>query len=59
MGLFLDEIHKSVDRGNLPGALFVVLSKAFDTVSHLTSSQHMEFLEMKKRGLQITSFTEK
>ena len=24
-----------------------------------TSSQHMEFLEMKKRGLLITSFTEK
>ena len=32
--LFLDEIHKAMDRGNLAGALFVDLSKAFQTVSH-------------------------
>ena len=32
--LFLDEIHKAIDRGNLTGVLFVDLSKAFDTVSH-------------------------
>ena len=32
--LFLDEMHKAMDRGNLTGALFVDLSKAFDTVSH-------------------------
>ena len=32
--LFLDEIHKAIDRGNLTGALFVDLSRAFDTVSH-------------------------
>ena len=32
--LFLDEIHKAMDCGNLTGALFVDLSKAFDTVSH-------------------------
>ena len=32
--LFLDEIHKALDRGNLTGALFVGLSKAFDTISH-------------------------
>ena len=31
--LFLDEIHKAMDRGNLTGALFVDLSKAFDIVS--------------------------
>ena len=31
----------------------------FPTHQFWTSSQHMEFLEMKKRGLQITSFTEK
>ena len=28
------EIHKAMDRENLTGALFVDLSKAFDTVSH-------------------------
>ena len=32
--LFLDEIYKAMDRGNLTGTLFVDLSKAFDTVSH-------------------------
>ena len=32
--LFLDKIHKAMDRGNLTGSLFVDLSKAFDTVSH-------------------------
>ena len=32
--LFLDEIHKAIDRGNLTGVLFVDLSNAFDTVSH-------------------------
>ena len=32
--LFLDEIHKTMDRGNFTGALFFDLSKAFDTVSH-------------------------
>ena len=32
--LFLYEIHKAIDCGNLTGALFVDLSKAFDTVSH-------------------------
>ena len=32
--LFLDEIHKAINRGNLTGALFVDLSKAFDNVSH-------------------------
>ena len=31
---FLDEIHEAMDRGNLTGALFVDLSKAFGTVSH-------------------------
>ena len=32
--LFLDEIHKAMDCGNLTGALFINLSKAFDTVSY-------------------------
>ena len=32
--LFFDEIHKAMDCGNLTCALFIDLSKAFDTVSH-------------------------
>ena len=30
----IDNIRKSIDKGNLVGALFVDLSKAFDTLSH-------------------------
>ena len=32
--LFIDAIRSAMDRGELTGALFVDLSKAFDTVSH-------------------------
>ena len=32
--LFLDEIHKEMDRGSLTIALFVDLNKGFETVSH-------------------------
>ena len=32
--LLLDDIRKSVDKGQLVGALFVDLSRAFDTISH-------------------------
>ena len=32
--LFLDEIRKNTDDGKLTGAIFVDLSKAFDTLSH-------------------------
>ena len=30
----IDDIQSSVDKGNLAGALFIDLSKAFDTISH-------------------------
>ena len=30
----IDDIRSSVDKGNLVGALFIDLSKAFDTISH-------------------------
>ena len=33
--LFVDEIRGEIDRGNLVGAVFVDLSKAFDTISHV------------------------
>jgi hypothetical protein len=32
--LFLDEVHKAMDKGQLTGTIFIDLSKAFDTVSH-------------------------
>ena len=32
--LFIDNIRKELDRGNLVGAVFIDLSKAFDTVGH-------------------------
>ena len=31
---FIDEIRMSVDKGNLVGAVFIDLTKAFDTISH-------------------------
>ena len=31
---FLDYIRKEADNGKLTGALFIDLSKAFDTISH-------------------------
>ena len=30
----LDDIRRNVDKGNLVGAVFVDLSKAFDTIIH-------------------------
>ena len=39
----IDDIRGSVDKGNLVGALFIDLSKAFDTISHtqiLTNLPH-------------------
>ena len=32
--LFIDDIRSSVDKGELVGAVFLDLSKAFDTISH-------------------------
>ena len=32
--LLLDDIRRNVDKGQLVGAVFVDLSKAFDTISH-------------------------
>ena len=34
--LFVDNIRKEVDRGNMVGAVFIDLSKAFDTLGHST-----------------------
>ena len=32
--LFLDDIRREVDVGNMVGAVFIDLSKAFDTLGH-------------------------
>ena len=32
--LLLDDVRKNVDKGKLVGAVFIDLSKAFDTISH-------------------------
>ena len=32
--LFTDQIRKAMDKGQMTGAIFVDLSKAFDTISH-------------------------
>jgi retron-type reverse transcriptase len=32
--LLLDDIHRAMDKSQLTGALFIDLSKAFDTISH-------------------------
>ena len=32
--LFFDDVHRAMDRGELTGAIFIDLSKAFETVSH-------------------------
>lgn len=32
--LLIDDIRKEIDRGNYTGAIFLDLSKAFDTISH-------------------------
>ena len=34
--MFVDNIRKEVDRGNMVGAVFIDLSKAFDTLGHST-----------------------
>ena len=60
--LFLDEIHKEMDRGSLTGALFVDPNKRFETVSNSSILGKLPAYGIsgnEKRGLQITSFTEK
>ena len=54
--LFTDEIHRAMDQGNLTGALFIDLSKAFDTVSH--SSILAKLPEYGISGIEKSWFTD-
>ena len=50
-----DDIRKSVDKGELVGALFVDLSKAFDTLSHAIMSKKLQSYGI--RGIALQWFT--
>ena len=54
--LFTDEIHRAMDQENLTGALFIDLSKAFDTVSH--SSILAKLPEYGISGIEKSWFTD-
>ena len=47
----MDEISKQIDNGNIVGALYIDLSKAFDTLSHAVLLSKMKLYNIK--GLTI------
>ena len=49
--LFVDEIRGEIDRGNLVGAVFDDLSKAFDTISHAGIIQKLSFYGVQHKEL--------
>ena len=53
--LFLDDIHKAMDKSQLTGAIFIDLSKAFDTISH---SSILEKLPSYGIGREKAFFTD-
>ena len=50
--ILLDDIRKNVDKGNLFGAIFVDLTKAFDTLSHGTLFEKLSQYGIKGNRLE-------
>ena len=47
MTLFTDHIRKSMNDGKLTGSIFIDLSKAFDTLSHVQILENLSSTEVK------------
>jgi len=55
--LLLDDIRKDIDKKKLVGALFLDLSKAFDTISHKSLLTKFQATELRgKPPLEAFSF---
>jgi hypothetical protein len=54
--LFIDDIRKDVDKGNIVGAVFIDLSKAFDTLSHGVLLEKLQAYGIK--GNELLWFTD-
>ena len=46
--LFVDNIRKNIDIGKLVGAIFIDLTKAFDTVSHRVLLSNYQLMVSKE-----------
>ena len=49
--VLLDQVRLAVDNGNLVGACFIDLQKAFDTISHNNLISKLERYDVKDRDL--------
>ena len=50
--ILLDDVRKNVDKGNLVGAVFVDLTKTFDTSSHATLFEKLSQYGIKGTELE-------
>ena len=55
--LFVDEIHKNMNESKLTGAVFIDLSKAFDTLSHSQILASLKSLEFRNRNTTFSPTT--
>ena len=54
--LFIDQVRKEVDNGNIMGAIFIDFSKAFDTISHAKLLIKLSAYGIK--GIELSWFTD-